>query len=283
MPLGINRKITFQTFKYSVYTLLLMNVYFFFAEEWAASIHRFVDGVGLADIIEGFAASIDTAAWLLLLLLFELETYVLDDRHFTKRIVWSLHGIRIFCYVFIVYAFYGYLVKLIFLFGSAGMPGVNELCVLVDGRWAYAVDLDEYVTLTLANCASFSPATSFVRFPELFTIVDQTGFTDILRLAWVDVINAAVWLLIVLMLEIDVRMAESGRAEGVAQRSSNRIKVILYATLLMAAAYWGVKGDFVDFWDALLWLVAFAFIERNIFEWRHETLDEANLKAQHIQ
>ena len=57
--------------------------------------------------------------------------------------------------------------------------------------------------------------------------------------------------------------------------SSNAAKFILYALLLLAAIYWGVKGDFVDFWDAFLWLVAFVFIELNIFEWRQEANESA--------
>ena len=28
----------------------------------------------------------------------------------------------------------------------------------------------------------------------------------------------------------------------------------------------------MDFWDAFLWLVAFVFIELNVFEWRQEDL-----------
>ena len=30
------------------------------------------------------------------------------------------------------------------------------------------------------------------------------------------------------------------------------------------------NGDFVDWWDALLWLIAFVFIELNVLEWRQE-------------
>ena len=32
--------------------------------------------------------------------------------------------------------------------------------------------------------------------------------------------------------------------------------------------YWGILGDFLDFWDAFMWLVAFVFIELNIFQWQ---------------
>jgi len=47
--------------------------------------------------------------------------------------------------------------------------------------------------------------------------------------------------------------------------------VVLYSILFAAAAYWGLLGDFLDFWDAFMWLVAFVFIEMNIFQWQAET------------
>jgi hypothetical protein len=277
--LNTDRERIFQLFKYSVYALLTLNVYLFFAEEWAASAHRFGDGIILSDVIEGFAATVDTAAWVILLLMFELETYVLDDRHFTKRVTWTLHGLRAFCYIFIVYAFYGYLTKLIFLFGVVPLPNISDICSLVDGQWAYAVDFDEYEILTAVNCASFSAANSFLQYPGMSAVVDQTGLTDIIRLAWTDVINAAVWLLVVLVLEADVRLQERQELEGVALRLSNISKYLLYSILFLAAVYWGIKGDFVDFWDAFLWLVAFVFIELNVFEWRQEDLEAQNIAA----
>ena len=80
--------------------------------------------------------------------------------------------------------------------------------------------------------------------------------------------------MVVLVLEIDVRLQERNRYEGIALKVSYITKVILYSTLLYAAIYWGIKGDFVDFWDAFLWLVAFVFIELNVFEWRQESLEE---------
>jgi len=277
--LNIDRDRIFQLFKYSVYALLTLNIYLFFDEEWAASAYRFADGIILSDIIQGFAASIDTAAWVILLLMFELETYVLDDQQFTRRVTWTLHGLRAFCYIFIVYAFYGYLTKLIFLSGTGPLPDVSDLCSLVDGQWAYAVDLDEYATLTAANCASLSSANAFLQFPGLFTAVDQAGLTDIIRLAWVDVINSAVWLLVVLVLEIDVRLQERHQLEGAVLYWSNASKYVLYSFLFLAAVYWGIKGDFVDFWDAFLWLLAFVFIELNVFEWRQESAESQDFAA----
>ena len=52
------------------------------------------------------------------------------------------------------------------------------------------------------------------------------------------------------------------------------IKGVFYLILLYCAIYWGVYSSFLDFWDAFLWLVAFVFIELNIFQWNTETEDE---------
>ncbi len=266
----INSGALFQFFKYAVYLLLTMNIYWFFAEETSAASLQFVNGIDAADIIEAFSATIDTAAWVVLLLMFELETYVLEDRQFTRAVTWSLHGLRALCYAFIVYAFYGYIANLTFLYEATVLSGVTDPCALLPGQWSWATTLDEYAELTTANCAAYSDASVFHQFKEMMAVVDTQGLRDIRYLAWVDVINAAVWLLVVLVLEIDVRLQEHGRFEGLALKASNASKFVLYSILFLAAIYWGVKGDFVDFWDAFLWLVAFIFIELNVFEWRQE-------------
>lgn len=275
----LHRGTLFLLFKYAIYALLTLNVYLFFAEEWAAAAHRFTDGVAFTDIIEGFAASIDTAAWVVLLLMFELETCILANDRVPKRAMIGMHALRALCYVVIVYAFYGYLSKLLFLFGAAPLPDVADLCSLAGGDWTYTVDLDEYVALTAQNCAGFSNAGTFFRLPGLSAAVDPAGLTDITRLAWVDVINSGVWLLVVLLLELDVRLQEKDRLEGVTLRLSNAAKYVMYSILLLAAVYWGVNGDFVDFWDAFLWLVAFFLIEMNVVEWRHEAHEADALPA----
>jgi len=273
--LTISRSALFQFFKYAVYVLLAMNIYWFYDEERAAAVLQFADGISGADLIEAFSATIDTAAWVVLLLMFELETYVLEDRHFTRPVTWSLHGLRALCYAFIVYAFYGYIQNLTFLFETSALPGVSDVCALVPADWSWATTLDEYAAITAANCATLSDASVYYQFKDMPAVVDAQGLQDIRYLAWVDVINAGVWLLVVLILEIDVRLQEHGRFEGLALKASNAAKVVLYFLLFLAAIYWGFKGDFVDFWDAFLWLVAFVFIELNVFEWRQEEIAEA--------
>ncbi len=272
----IDRSRLFQAFKYVVYLLLAVNVYLFFVEEVLAAKTQFPNGVGLNVMIEAYAATIDTAAWVVLLLMFELETYVLEDEQFTGPVTWSLHTLRAICYGFIVYAFYGYMANLLALDGMTPLANVSDLCALA-GQWSYSTTLDEYSAITAANCQSFSTATSFIRFDEMKVVVDLQGQKDIIALAWVDVINSGVWLLVVVVLEIDVRLQERNRYEGAVLYASNCIKFVLYALLFCAAVYWGINGDFVDFWDAFLWLVAFIFIELNVFEWHKETQEQATV------
>ena len=254
-----------------------MNIYWFFAEEHAAAPLRYPDGVGLANIRDAYAATIDTLAWVILLLMFELETYVLEDKHFTKPVTLTLHGFRFACFAVIVLAFFGYVDVLQFVSGATLLSGVSDVCALPPGEWSWPYILGEYTVITAANCAEWSTATEFFKLPDAAAVVDAAGLTDIVRLAWVDVINAAVWILVVVLLEIDVRLQEHHLLEGFALRASTAGKYVLYTTLFAAAVYWGFEGDFLDFWDAFLWLVAFVFIELNVFEWREE--DKAELAA----
>jgi len=277
--LTLDRRALFQMFKYVVYVLLAMNIYWFFAEEHLAAKLQFPNGIAASDLIEAYSATIDTAAWVVLLLMFELETYLLDDRHFTRAVTLSLHGLRALCYAFIVYAFYGYIANLTFLYETTLLPGISNICALPSGSWSWAVTLDEYAAITAANCAGLTNASVFHQFSNMTAVVDSQGLRDIRYLAWVDVINAGVWLLVVLVLEIDVRLQERGLYDGFALTASNASKFVLYSLLLLAAIYWGLKGDFVDFWDAFLWLVAFVFIELNVFEWRQEDKQAADLAA----
>ncbi|MDH3758697.1 MAG: hypothetical protein OEV10_07160 [Gammaproteobacteria bacterium] len=270
----INGRVLYQLFKYSIYTLLTINIFVFFGEEWAAARLEYPGGISGGEIFKAYAATIDTAAWVVLLLMFELETYVLEDRHFTRAVTVSLHTLRAVCYLFIVSAFYGYVTDAAYVYQTSPLTGVSDLCALVGQNWSYATTFGEYAEISASNCTSFSTLDTFVRFDGVTAVVDQPGLAAIHFLAVVDVINAGVWLLVVLVLEIDVRLQEKNRFEGLALYLSTVAKVVLYSILALAVVAWMVTGDFVDWWDAFLWLVAFVFIELNVIEWRQESHEE---------
>ncbi|ARN73477.1 hypothetical protein [Oceanicoccus sagamiensis] len=258
----------FQFFKYTVYLLLSYNIVLFFQEDYLASAHTFKDGVSFGELVEAFSATVDTSAWVLLLLLFELETFVLDDEKIRGWVKWSLHGIRSLCYLLILYALYGYVVKLLLMLNISPYQ-VADACSLVNSGFAYIVSLDDYLDIDAASCVLLNGQELF-RVNTLDLISTQGPMENAQRLAWADVINASAWVLVVIVLEIDVLLQLKGGLQGMVRTLSKWLKVVLYSILFAAAVYWGFDGDFLDFWDAFLWLVAFIFIELNIFQWSEE-------------
>jgi len=88
---------------------------------------------------------------------------------------------------------------------------------------------------------------------------------------WLDFANAALWLLVCCTIVYDVFVpGEFGSLEW---KIRNAFKIFLYVAILAIAVYWGITSDWLDFYDASLWILCFFMIELNIF--KHETeLDE---------
>jgi len=258
----------FTAVKYLVYLLLSLNVYLFLQEELSALEHTFVKGFELSEVIQVFSATIDTAAWVVLLLLFELETSVLDDQKIKGGLKWGLFLVRLVCYGAVYYAFTGYYAELAMLYEVTPVTGFDA-CASLDQGLALQVDLDEYLPLDAGNCAAVG--TEVLRLTG-FGIVSEPDVLQSARwLAWTDVFNSAAWLLVVIVLEVEVWLQLRGRLTDQIMSGTKWIKFVLYGTLFVAAAYWGIAGSFLDFWDAALWLFAFIFIELNVFEWQSET------------
>jgi hypothetical protein len=79
----------------------------------------------------------------------------------------------------------------------------------------------------------------------------------------VDMWNAWTWILIVLVLEYDVYVP--GRYSRWEWYLRNGLKLLLYAALFVYAVLWGLDGSWLDFYDALLWILCFFAIELNVF------------------
>jgi len=261
----------FESFKYLVYLALMVNVFLFLVQDWAsADLYR--SGLPLEDVIATFAVSIDTLAWLLLLLLFELETYQIPDEKLTPRLMGVLLLMRTICYCSIVYAFYGYIVKTLGFSGYELAP-VYEPCKDAVGKLVLLKDLDEYSPITAATCSAIKDSALYIN-PGINALATETTLRDSILLAWLDVINAGTWILVVVFLELDVWLLRRGWIGGLIEKFSNISKYLIYSVLVLIALYWGVFSTFLNFWDAFLWIVAFVFIERNVIEWERE-LEEA--------
>ncbi len=264
----LTRSTLYNAVKYLTYSLLMLNVYLFLAEELGALEHTFQNGVSAGELVQVFSATIDTAAWVVLLLLFELETSVLDDRQIQGWVRRCLHGTRALCYIAIVYAFTGYYAEMAALYEISPLAAPGA-CERLGETWSVLVTIDKYVPLGASNCVDLGASALQV---SGFSILASPEVLQAVRwLAWTDVINAGAWILVVIMLEVEVRLQLRRDLSDNIMRITKFIKLALYAILFIAAGYWGVKGDFLDFWDASLWLFAFIFIELNVFDWQQET------------
>lgn len=265
----LHPRLLYTAFKYTIYFLLGVDTVLFFQEDLAASAETFGGEIGWSNVVEAFTAAIDTAAWLVLLLLFELETAVISDEKLQGWLKWFFSGVRVVCYTFIVWSFYGYMTK----FGvitDLSPFSVADVCSLVGGDWTWVADLDEYPPLDAGACAALQGA-ELLRLNGTEIIGSREALDAAAALAVIDVVNSGTWLIVVVLLEAEVWLQLKDLLTARLLKISKYVKAFFYAILFVCAIYWWFYGDFLDFWDAFLWLVAFIFIEMNIFRWHEET------------
>jgi hypothetical protein len=258
-------------FKYAIYLLLTWNLFLWFQEDLAASAETFGDTVTWRNVVEAYSATIDTAAWVVLLWLFELETAIISDEKLQGNLKWLLMAVRTVSYVFIVYSFWGYCVKY-GMISNVTPFSIADVCSLAGTDWNYIFLLDEYPPIDLAACSAMQGQELF-RVAGTEIIATEAQLAGAIRLALIDIVNAGTWLIVVVLLEVEVWLQIKELLTDRTMRIGKYVKGFFYFLLFFCAVYWGFEGDFLDFWDAFLWLVAFVFIELNIFQW-HEATEE---------
>lgn len=95
--------------------------------------------------------------------------------------------------------------------------------------------------------------------------------------AWMDFINASLWLAVVLTIYADLYWKDKSLWRT--RRLHHLVKVALYAGLIVIAVLWGMEGDILNFYDAFLWIVCFFAVEMNLLQHIHHRWQENN--AQH--
>ena len=258
-----------QLIKVVVYGLLLVNFGLYLVEDIAISAHTLRNGGTWLDYTAAFAVSLDVLAWLTLLALFELETYLLSDDAFTPRRIKAMHGIRIVCYLFLAHTLLAYANAGKDLIGLTPIQETDSLCQLVERDISFGFNL-EYTELNLENCIELSRATEFYLIENDSVVTDAQGLQIERELVWLDLVEAVTWLVILLCMEVIVRLQDRGTTRGVLIRSASGIKLFLYLLLWGAAAYWIYRGHYMYAWDEALWILGFFAIEMNISDWKKE-------------
>lgn len=273
LPAGLDVHKVQQTIKWVVYALLVINFGYYIVEDWTRAVHTLRDGADFLDWAREFAASIDELGWFILLAMFELETYVLEDKEWQGWVKHTVRGLRVACYAMILHTVYAYFVSASSLYPTTAVEGVSDLCELRNDDVSFVHNL-RYTTVTGESCAELSAAGEFYWVGEDTILSDRAGLELERNLAWVDLAEAVIWMVIVLAIEFVVRLQGRGIAGGPLLRIGNGVQVVLYAVLIGIGVYWASLSHWLYFWDELVWIGGFAIIEMNISDWREELIED---------
>ena len=262
-----------QGVKWTVYTLLIVNFGFYFVDDWVRASHTLHDASTFLDLTSEFATTIDESAWFLLLFMFELETYALDDDAWKGWVARVVHGVRIVCYVMVAHTIYAYANSVIDLQPTVPVEESANLCDLADADLSYVYNL-KYTAVTRENCNELSTASAFYRVGKDPVVTDMAGLELERELAWADLYEGIAWLLALLAIEVVVRLQDRGVTGGGVMKTANWSKNLLYLSILGVGVYWASLSHWLYLWDEILWIGGFMAIDMNLSEWRREMLDE---------
>lgn len=258
-----------QIFKWTVYSLLIINFVLYVIDDWGFSQHTLSDTSTLLDKVSAFATSIAVGAWLLLLASFELETYALEDEQFTPVTTRILQAIRLFCAAMIAYTIFAFVDYVVAVYPTAPVEDATSLCEVADQEISFTYNI-EYTEITSENCNELSSDTEFFWLDGNDVLTDTKGLALERKLAWGDVTEIFIWIVIIVSMEVVVRLQERGITSGALMTTLNRTKLVGYVLLLALASWWASLGHWLYLWDMVLWIGGFTAIEFNLSEWRDE-------------
>jgi len=262
-----------QTIKWTVYVLLIVNFVFYVFEDWNRAMFTLDAGSTALKWAGEFATTIDELGWFLLLAMFEIETYVVDDEDWTGWIAHTVRGVRMFCYALIAHTVYAFTIVVIGLQPTLPVEDVTSLCDMVGADVSYVYNL-EYTDVNEQTCGELSDESQFFWLADDPVVSDMAGLSLERDLAWVDLAEVGLWLLILLAIEVIVRLQSHGVTGGTLVSTLSALKFALYAGLIGLGIYWASLSHWLYLWDELVWIGGFAAIEMNVSQWRDDLLEE---------
>jgi len=258
-----------QIVKWVVYALLIVNFVFYLIEDVRRAAFTLQASSTFLDWTSAFATSIDESAWFILLAMFEVETYVLEDENLTGWVTTVLHGARLVCTVMIGHTIYAFTIIVISLQPTVPVEGISSLCDMTDADVSYVYNL-EYTEINEQTCGEISDASEFFWVAEDPVVSDMAGLNLERNLAWADLAEVVLWVLIIIAIEVVVRLQGRGIAGGTIISTANALTIIFYIALIALGVYWATVSHWLYLWDELVWIGGFAAIEMNLNEWRDE-------------
>ena len=257
-----------QWIKLVVYSLLMLNFIYYFLDDIERARYVFHSDWRWNDWAANFATTLDELAWFILLLILELETYLLSDDAFTRRRVVAMNLVKAICYVTIshtIFVFGKYVVDLT----DAVRLVDTHLCAFADQGLSFSRNLD-FWGLNTTNCTQLSSNNEFFLILGGQAITDAPGMVIEYELAVADFIEVIVWLVILLLIELIIKIQDRGISSNPILSCATFSKSLLYGVLWLLAAYWAYRGHWIFAWDEALWILGFSAISMNLSDWRKE-------------
>ncbi|MEZ5892266.1 MAG: hypothetical protein R3C58_03860 [Parvularculaceae bacterium] len=263
--------------KWIVYPILIFNLFYYLRDDADTAQHTLNGAAGLWEMMAAFAATLDDFSWIILLFIYEIETFWLPWDFKNRFVSGLIIAIKAACYALIFHTSYTYIIDVRDLYNVAPLAG-GGLCDVVGEGLSFLRHLD-YTAITADNCSTLTTAGELFRYPTEAVVTDIHGLAEERTYRTVNIVENLSWLVILFLTEAAVQLQNRGWHEGAIFTWTNRVKDTAYVAIICAAIYWVTKGRVVDAWDEFVWIAGFAVLDMNLAEWRDdleesETLEE---------
>jgi hypothetical protein len=146
----------------------------------------------------------------------------------------------------------------------------NTLYYILAGRFSEALEsVAWYVLLTLflletlraqPLSARLRAATHFLRILATLSLFASAALY-VRENEWLDAANLLLWIAVVVLLEAEIRRPAAVAAHRAAFTAT---AALLYTALGALVVTWLARGEWMDAWDAALWLTAFGVLELDL-------------------
>ena len=276
-----------QVLKWIIYTLLILNLGYYFFDDWRTAQSTLLPGASFLQITATYATTFDELGWFGIIFLLEVETYWIEDKTKLGPLYWLMQVMRVICYVVVFHTLYAFIVAIIDLGNATILTDINGLCALAGENLSFTRNL-LYELINASNCESLSPGGDIYRFDGQPVVSDTAGYQLALRHAWADAIEIAGWMTVSLLITFVVVLQNRGIYASAWIRGADRLQYVVYTIIAATAFYWSFYGYYFYTWDILLWIGGFAFIDANLSEWRdklkegHKTKNQTEVRSEPV-
>jgi len=266
-----------QAIKAVVYILLTVNFFVYFYQDAVNASATLPADYSFIELMGAYTTTIDDFAWLLLIAVFELETYQISDERWNRKLALSLHSARALCYLFIAHTVFSYSTS---LYDSYTQPfalaSTLSACDFADLD-IYWFSMLSYEPITTENCVNFAQSNLWQASADNI-ITDSYGLSIEHVYAHVDLFESLSWLTIMAAIEINIAYANRGQSHHLFAKIMRIVSFTAYGLIIVFSIMWIWAGFPEWAWDEFLWIAGFAIIEMNVTEWQEE-IDQTTKKA----